>query len=401
MLATAAITASGSIATGFGDGALKYAASYRSTHDRKRLEATLRVNLSINLVLGGGLAVLLWFVSPFAVHNLFKIEAPLQPAAVTVFRVGSAVLFLRSIESVFIAALRAHERYGPSVRINVLSRTAIVVTACLLVSQGLGIVAMMVATLVIVIVSMLLQAAAARIIINPLSLLGPISSASFSEVYRFGCYSWLQAVAGCVFCQADRLLIGVLLDTSAVAYYSVCVQAAQPIHGLIAAGLHFLLPHLSARASLEPATELRKVVLSVLQLNIASALILCVPIVVFSRPLLHVWIGAPIAQQAWPVLSIVAAAFGLLALNITGHYALLALGQVRLVAMLNLAGGAAMLAAILLLAPRLGVTGAAVGRLLYGPITLLMYWRLAPMLSSQFVPRSRVAVTLAAAEPEQ
>lgn len=51
MLTTAAITSSSFISTGFGDAALKYAAAYRGQSDHKRLEDTLRVSLTINLVL--------------------------------------------------------------------------------------------------------------------------------------------------------------------------------------------------------------------------------------------------------------------------------------------------------------------------------------------------------------
>jgi O-antigen/teichoic acid export membrane protein len=109
--------------------------------------------------------------------------------------------------------------------------------------------------------------------------------------------------------------------------------------------------------------------------------------------------GASFAQQAWPVLSIVAIGFGFLALNVTGHYALLALRHVRLVSMLNLAGGAAMLLAMVLLAPRFGLAGAAIGRLLYGPITLLMYWRLRAVLSVEAVPPSLLLTPLAITTP--
>jgi len=116
-------------------------------------------------------------------------------------------------------------------------------------------------------------------------------------------------------------------------------------------------------------------------LNVGLAVVLCVPLVLFSELLLRLWIGAAFAQQSWLVLSVIAAGFGLLALNITGHYALLALGQVRLVSMLNLAGGSVMLVAMIVLAPRFGLVGVAVGRLLYAPVTLLMYWRLRGILA--------------------
>ena len=400
MLVTATITSSGFISTGFGDAALKYAATYRGRNDRKRLEETLHVNLMINLILGSALALLIWYGSPFAVHGVFKIEPALQRAGLTVFRIGVVILLVRSVESVFVGALRAHERYGPAVQINVLFRVAVVFCACILVSKGYGIVAIMKGTLGLATVSAGLQITAARAIMGPISLYPTIGRHALSEVFSFGCFSWLQTLAGCIFCYADRLLIGVMLGTSSVAYYSVCVQAAQPIHGLIAAGLHFLFPHLSARLSVAPATELKPLVLSILTLNVVCAILLSVPLALLSKPILHLWMGVTFAQQAWVVLSIVAMGFGLLALNVSGHYTLLALGKVKLVALLNLAGGSAMLAAMAFLTPHFGLTGAAVGRLVYGPITLLMYCQLRTMLTEGTVPLSGGVPLLAIPGPE-
>src|SRR6516162_937344 len=381
MLAAAAISGASLVCTGFGDAALKYAALYRGRENRAKLEQILRVNLTINLVLSCMLAALIWCGAPLAASNWFKIDVSLRAAATVAFRIGSAILVVRSIESVFVAALRAHERYGPSVQISVLSRLAIVASACALVSRGHGIVAIMVATLALVTASAILQITAAWMVIGPMSLVPTVGRNEFLEVFGFGCYSWLQAVAGCIFNQADRMLIGVLLGTSAVASYSVCIQAAQPIHGLIAAGLHFVFPHLSARLSTAQVTEVKTVVRFIFWLNLVLAVVLCVPFVLLSQLLLRLCIGPAFAQQSWLVLSVIAAGFGLLALNITGHYALLALGQVRLVSMLNLAGGSVMLVAMIVLAPRFGLVGVAVGRLLYAPVTLLMYWRLRGILA--------------------
>jgi O-antigen/teichoic acid export membrane protein len=123
--------------------------------------------------------------------------------------------------------------------------------------------------------------------------------------------------------------------------------------------------------------------------------------VLFGKPLLRAWMGPAVALQAGTVLSIVAVSFGLLGLNITGHYALLALGQVRLVSILNLAGGTAMLAVMMLLVPRYGLVGAAIGRLIYGPITLLMYWRLRLLILSRDTrPQSSVPRPVSFLEPE-
>lgn len=379
MLASAAVTSSNLISTGFGDATLKYASTYREG-EQLRFEHTLRVTLTINLALGSLLALLLWSGAPYAAESIFKIEPALRADAVAAFRIGSIILIVRCVESVLTGALRAYERYGPAVQISLFSRAAIVISACLLVWQGHGIRAIMAATLVVVSTSVLVQTMVVRLTIARFWLLPSFDSVAFREVFHFGCFSWLQAVAGCIFNQADRLLVGAMLGASSVGYYSVCVQAAQPIHGLLAAGLHFLFPHLSARLSSAQPSQLRHVVHPVFRFNALAAAVMCVPMVVLSKLLLRLWMGANFASQAWLVLSIIALSFGFLSLNVTGHYALLALGQVRLVAVLNMLGGVAMLAVIFLLAPRFGLPGAAAGRLLYGPITLLLYVRLHKLL---------------------
>ena len=132
-------------------------------------------------------------------------------------------------------------------QINIATRIATIGVACLLVARGRGILAIMVSMLLFACLSAVLQMIAARAVLGRVRFYPFLSASAFSEVFHFGCFSWLQALAGCVFSYADRLLIGFMLGATSAAYYSVCVQAAQPIHGLIAAGLHFTFPHLSAR----------------------------------------------------------------------------------------------------------------------------------------------------------
>ena len=398
MLASAAVTSSNLISTGFGDAALKYASLYRGQKDGERFEHTIRVNVTINLLLGGVFAILLWAVAPFAAASIFKIDLPLRGDAIASFRIGSALLLARCVESVLTGALRAHELYGPAVRISIASRAAIVIAACFLVWRGHGVVAIMAATLCVVSFFIIIQTVVVRKLVARIWPLPSLDRAAFSEVFHFGCFSWLQAIAGCIFNQADRLVIGALLGAPAVGYYSVCVQAAQPIHGLVAAGLHFLFPHLSARLSTAPASQLRPLVASIFRLNALAAIAMCVPIVLFSKLILTLWMGAAFASGAWIVLSIVALSFGLLSLNVTAHYTLLALAHVRLVAMLNLLGGAAMLAVMFFLAPRFGLAGAAAGRLFYGPITLLMYVRLRNLLAPQTMDTPSAFAGVATAE---
>jgi O-antigen/teichoic acid export membrane protein len=161
--------------------------------------------------------------------------------------------------------------------------------------------------------------------------------------------------------------------------YALCAQAAQTIHGIVAAGFHAIFPHLSSRLESEPLSKLRHIVWIAFKTNLALALLLGLPAIVFSHPILTLWMGPDFARQAWPILSILSGAFALFALNVTAHYAMLAIGQVRLVTVLNLLAGAAMFLLMLFLTPKFGAIGTASARLVCGPITCLLYLRLYKM----------------------
>ena len=83
--------------------------------------------------------------------------------------------------------------------------------------------------------------------------------------------------------------------------------------------------------------------------------------------------GVEFAKQAHVVLAILVMAHLILAINIVPHYTLLAFGKVRFVSIVNILGGVLSLAGVALFVPALGLVGAAIGRLLYGPAVALNF----------------------------
>lgn len=382
MIANAAISSSGLLSTGFSDMTLKYAAMYRGRDDWSEVVRVVRSSITINLALSGAIAVLLWIETPFAGAHIFRIQPDLQIVFVQSIRIGSAALLVRSLDSIFVSVLRAYERYRPAVQITVTARATVILSAVVLVAGGHGVVSIMVATLVVNVTAMLAQALAVRRHIGAISLLPAWNRDLLAVISPFGLFSWIQALSGIVFGQADRLIIGALLGSSAVAYYSVCVQAAQSIHGLTASGFHFLFPHLSAKHSILPCEELRSIVKTAFQINILLVALLCLPLVMLSKPIMTLWMGAAFAAKVWPLLSVIAIGFGLVGINVTAHYTLMAFGAVRYVTLVNVVAGLAMIGAIIALTSHFGLLGAGIGRLVYGPITWITYWKAHKLLRS-------------------
>jgi O-antigen/teichoic acid export membrane protein len=380
ILAGAAVSSGGIVSGSFGDAVIKYVGDCRARADWQGVTRIVRNMISINVMLSGILAIVLWYLAPLLSRQVVKTNFELQISCLQSLRIGSVLLVLKSIESVFISTLRAVETYGSTVRISICSRIAILAAAIVLASSGHTVVSIMVATSFITAAGTLGQALALRGKIGYFSPLPSWHRKTVRDIASFGSFSGLQAIAGIVFSQADRFFVGLLIGAPAVAYYGLCVQAAQPIHGLISSGMHFLFPHLSSRYPVAPPSEIRRKIILAFKVNVILVLSFSVPLIVLGNRFLGLWIGSSFAQRPSLMFPMIAWSFALLGMNVTAHYALLALGHVRIVTYLNLLGGTLMLLIMALLIPKHGLQAAALARLIYGPITCLAYVRLYQMI---------------------
>jgi O-antigen/teichoic acid export membrane protein len=373
MLVSSILGSVGILSTGFGDATVKYVSAYRAKTNFQGVERTIRATLTINAALGLIFGILVWLLAPVLVHRVFKIERQLYVASIRAIEISAVILFLRSAESVFVSTLRAFECYGPAVKLNVFLRVVVVVSAVILAETGRGVVPIMLATLFWSAVVVGLQAYAARKTAGDFNIIPTFELAALREVFGFGCFSWLQALAAVVFNHADRFVIGAMLGTTPVAIYVLCVQATQPIHGLSAAGFNFLFPHISTRHEAGEVHGPRRVFRLALLLSIGSALVLALTFILFGKMLLTLWMGAAFAEQSYLVLAVLAVAYSAMAANVVPHCGLLALGRVRLVSALNVSAGVVLIGLMALLIPPLGLTGAALGRFGYSVLLAIPY----------------------------
>jgi O-antigen/teichoic acid export membrane protein len=385
MLATAIIGGMESLSSGFGDATIKFVSKYRGRGDRAGVERIIRATLAINGALGSLLATLVILGSTFAVTHIFKIDAQQHAMSIRMLHVAAITLLVRSIENVFSNTLRAYEQYGRTVKISIATRCLNVALAVLLANFGYSVLAIMSASLVIAVISLMLKIAAVRSVCGPISPFPRIDRDSIREIFGFGVFSWVQALAGVIFYNADRLVVGAILGTSALGIYSVCVQATQPIHGITSAALNFVFPHVSARHEAGESNALRRVFRIATWTNIAFVAILSAPLILFGRQILALWMGPVFAQQGHIVLAYLAVANACLGASVASHYILLALGQARFVASVNVLGGVLSLGCIALLMPHYGLPGAAMGRLLYAGAIALNFWKL-HSLNQEFPP---------------
>ncbi len=401
MIATSVISAGGIIASGFCDACIQRVAYLRGTGESARMPQTIRTMMAINVLLGSALAIGVWIAIPFAARHVGVARLAFPAECLIALRIASVAILVRAVESVGVGVHRAFEHYRGTVRISTATRIVTLATAAVLALLGNGIISILVATVVFLFLGTAMQFLALRKCLGSAWFWPGFSAAETHILFSQGVFVWLQALGGVVFAQFDRILLGIWLGALAVTPYSLCVQFAHPIFGLSASGLNFLFPHLSGRAGNTSRKALKTTVLKALACNLA--LVACgeaILLLVGDR-LIRIWAGPAVAQSASHILPPIVLGSAMMGLSVTGTYALQALGQFRTVAILTLAGRAAMLLLMIDLLPHQGLEGLALSRLFLGSISLLVYLPLAQMLKSESKKRSRASALTISFETQE
>jgi O-antigen/teichoic acid export membrane protein len=348
--------------------------------DEGALIRAVRSTMGIHLLLGLTIGATACAIAPRISIRVSSAIPELERDCLLCFWIAGFLMFARAIESVCISTQRAFERYGHAVRISILARLLSVALAAVLSAVNHSAVPIMAATAALTALGVCAQLVEVKHLLHAKSLAPSFDAQATRSLVQFGIFSWLLAVCGVVFSQADRLIGGTLLGAAAVVAYALCAQLAQPIYGVAASGLHFLFPYLAGRRDSAPVAVLRRAVLLAFAANLALVLAGACLLLFWGEGILRAWVGRSIAAEARQILPVVVLGSAALGLSVTGSYAMLALGRVKAVAWLNVAGVAAMLLLIAWLLPRNGVAAIAAGRLLYGVIALLVYAPLALLL---------------------
>ncbi len=397
-IAIAAVNTGSIIASGFGDANIQNVATGRAGGDLHTLRRTVRSTMGIHLALGLTMAILSWVAAPYLAVHVAASSAHLQFTCLWCVRIAGVLTFTRAIETVCISTQRAFERYGAAVKISVIGRLLSLAAAALITFISHSVIWVLAATAVITALALYFQLGRLKQLLHAKTLLPSFNPEATRALFRFGIFSWLLAVSGVVFSQADKLIGGATFGAVAVASYALCAQLAQPIYGLTASGLHFLFPYLSGQRVIASPPALRKSVMLAMAANIAFVAVSTFVLLVVGNRVLFAWGGGAIARSGASLLPILALSSALLALGVTGSYAMLALGRVQTVTSVNLFAGATMIVLIYELLPRIGMSGIADGRLVYGAITLFIYIPLITLLRPNAQEAAKITACVAVQE---
>ena len=374
----ATVNAASILSSGFGDANIQQIATARARCDQNAIQQTIRCTVGIQLMLGTSVALLgLMLSSQLAARVTFAEPKEFQ-TCIVVLRVACLLVLLRTLETIAVSTQRAFDSYDEAVRVSAACRAGSLIVAGLLARRGCSLVAIVLAMGLFSMIGTAAQLLRVARRTSFLTLVPRLHGQHVRALAAFGGFTWLQAAGGVVAGQVDRLIVGVSMGGVAVAAYSFAAQLAQPIAGSTASGLHFLFPHLAHRVSHAGVSAARRPVAWAIACNVLIVGIETAPLLVFGHWALQKWAGDQIADANRRVLPLLAIASALTGLSVTGNYALLALGRVRVATWITLGSSAVMLGVAAMFTPKFGAVGMSLARVVCGATSLLVYiplWR--------------------------
>jgi len=365
---------------GFGDSTLRFVSMHRGRGQSASIVRGIRTAYWVTIPIGVFAGSLMFFCAPFVASIVFNIPAELYVIAEQSLELGAALVALRVIESVFVGVVRGYERYDVAALMSVATRGTVVLSALLLVIWGLGLREVLIASVAISFISLVVQGEIVRVLTQASPWMPSIDKGELKRMFGFGLYAWIQAAASLIFNHADRMLIGALLGMSVLGVYSVCLQVAQQIHGIVGAGFSVLFPTTSRCMEMETAGNLLTGAKNLIMLNFIISLALAAPVVLFSDSILSFWMSHDFAQQAASVLRLLGGAFFIMSINVAVYFILLGAGDVKFLAFTGIMGGAICLMATIVFIPVAGINAAAGSRFMYAAIAVLNFVRLGKVL---------------------
>jgi O-antigen/teichoic acid export membrane protein len=358
---------------GFSEAATRYVSHYRGLGDGRGVARSMAAALLINCGLGLVLVLILLIAAPALIDHVFKVAPAFRYTVIVAVRISAAVLWLRVAEVVFVAAIRAFERYRPAVLVSVAARCLVVLFSLVLSYRGRGLVAILLATLAISVGSLIAQAVGAAAVVPRTRVALPDLVSGLREIVHFGVYTWMKSASGAVFGYADRLMIAGILGATPLAYYTLCSQVTQPIPAAAAAVFNFLFPMISSRRAAGKWTEASTIYQRASGVNAVAVCTLILLAGVAAKPGLSLWLGPDMAERCNLPFIVMMAAGGLLALGIVPQYAALALGRSRALALMNIASGFLTIGGGYLLIRRFGVLGGGFAKAVVAVVSLASF----------------------------
>lgn len=201
-----------------------------------------------------------------------------------------------------------------------------------------------------------------------------IGHVNIYPLIRYARYGWIQGILGGTVLFADRIIVGNIMGSGSVASLAVLSIVPQQVHAIAVASISYIFPKILKRRVDGDATwvsEKRAVLILTAKICIAL-LVFFLAFCFFSEYLIRFWLKSFPIEGAWLLINILMAGYVLQIINAPSYYMIDAFGASKINTYIMAFSGVIVLPIMWHMVGLYGVLGAALAKIIYGVLCLLM-----------------------------
>ena len=292
----------------------KYIAEYRISDQNEKIRGVISATFFLNVIIGLLNVLVICLLARWLVTDAFEIEPQYWEKTIIAFYIASAIIFFSMFTQIFNAVLQGLQRFDVYSKIFNLGTFILIIGNIVLALAGYGLNYLLLWNLFVALLNNLLFFISAKRLLPEfgVDLKFKKETAKLVANFSFGIVGY-QILTNFLLL-FERGWLTKNLGAESLTYYVVPMMLALYIHGFIGSLLLVIFPL---------ASELKNDKVKLLKLYSKATKIVCLiaffltaTLIVQSRYLLTVWLGAEFADKSWLILVMHAITFGFLAIQI-------------------------------------------------------------------------------------
>lgn len=353
---------------GLGNAFIKLGSEYASDEDDPRFGQMFSVSFTLSVILAVVMNVLALALDT-TLFPLFFGHSSLDSILPVIHLVGG-VVGLRIINSVISGSYMAKQRYDINSKVNIAYNLITSILFTILAVLYKDIKMLVVFLFISSILLLIINAFIAKKVNSNIQYRIRFSKSVFVRIFKYGVFSWFQMIISALNNQADKIIIGALLGSHVLGYYSVCMQLAMKIHEIPAAASAFLFAKFSALYEGKKVKEIRKIYFRAFLFKSIFIIISSSIAVVFAYPILSVWIDPGFASEHAFLFRVLIISVAIGAFNVIPNYCLNGTNYIKLNTVLSMSTSIAIFSSIFVLTPYYGDLSTGMSRLIGIPLVI-------------------------------
>jgi len=280
---------------GLGEATIRYVAHYAAQKDLTGINRVFRATFFVTVITGTIATIAAITTAPWIVSSLSFSQIK-YALGVYLLQLAAISFWIRFIAGTFLSIPQALLRYDIYCKIIISERILSLVGCIYVVHMRWGLEGLMYLNLLLSLFFLGAAIIVSKQLINGLTVLRLPNIEGIKEIFSYGIFAFASQLVGMAWQYTDRILLAIFVSAGAIAYFSVPQDMTLRLLTLIAtAPAAVLMPKFAGTTD---KNEMRRLYLQTTSLFLCFTLIIFVPVAVFIKDFLSLWVSPEFAKQS-------------------------------------------------------------------------------------------------------